>query len=171
MPSPPTTHLGLPCPLIAHGRWPAALTHEPCCPALRARRILLAGVPTTCQDAEGVLQIDLKATSAPKWKQFLRDCRPPCVELMTWRCSAVRAPTRLCCRPGRPNTDRGRAEPVPDWWGGQLGWTSKTGWVVVKAHPDPATRVRMQVAARILGVEITRAYTMWPKRHTCPSMP
>ena len=45
-----------------------------------------------------------------------------------------------------------------DWWAHQPRVTSKSGWVTFDADPDPQVRVRCQIAACQLGIQICEAF-------------
>lgn len=138
-------------------------------------------------DEEGIQDVDVNASSDPKWLKWRRQLNDHQRQLLhIWRAGAVWTPTRRwrgeeecrcpwCGHPhasarhfwaecekfngARVDLDR-RFQLEPGWWQLQPRVTSKTGWITKTASTDFQTRVRMQMAACQLGVAIMNAIAM-----------
>ena len=147
-------------------------------------RLLLASIPRTRQDAEGVGDIDLEAQSHPKWVRWVKGLTGESRRLLSvWRGGAIATPTRRWTGRGSPeqtecqfcrfdrasarhwwaecprfDEDRGRLQMeyrIPrDWWVRQPRCTAKSGWVTLGAAAAPERRAALQVAACVLGMRI-----------------
>ena len=149
----------------------------------RRLALALATAHHTRFDYEGVPDIDLEASSSQTWKQWTkRLSADERFSLTVWRAGAVRTETRLNHRQQNIHTEcdwcdapAATAHPCftacprfeqirqqlqtefripPLWWSQQPKCLTRTGWITMSAAHTRPRRVKLQIAACKLGIEI-----------------
>jgi hypothetical protein len=150
---------------------------------IAARATLLASVKLTRNDSEGIGNVDVDASSGPRWKKWVASLSGADRTLLTiYRAGASSTPTRrggmmqsmdcqfcgadfaslrhfwaLCPRFLASRTRLEQCYSLdPGWWASQPRCTAKSGWITFDAHVEPARRADLQVAACKLAFDILK---------------
>ena len=150
--------------------------------AIARAGLLQVTTPTERGDDEGILRVDVQASSQAEWRDWKKSLSYlDRTRLHIWRGGAVWTPTRRfrdgdarrqcqwcghelasarhfwaeCPHFDKPRQNIAASYDLPDeFWHRQPRVTAKTGWITYDADVCPIRRAKMQVAACLLGIRV-----------------